>query len=157
MKKRSNKGIALASTLIMMTIVLMMSILMMTVTLYATQVTGVHRQTVEDRVVLDEIGSRFLNNKEDPAAFLRYYVDHSDSGLSYYNTLGDPTDEPQTVVKGTYKGIKLILNVNESTSNLTLTVSSLNNSKQLMKIACDKITNARTGAVTVTLKSWEYR
>ena len=153
MKKRTNKGMALASTVIMMTIVMMMSALMMTLSLYCSQVTSLNAQKVEDRKVLEEIGNRFLKNKDNSADFLSYYVANSD--MEYYDTLGNPTNDPQNVIKGTCNGIKMAFHVSDTASKCSLTVSNLKG-KQLMKIECVKTTDARTGEVSTELKSWAY-
>ena len=160
MKKRTNKGMALASTLIMMTIVLMMSTLMVTVTLYGSQVTALQTQNVDDRVVLDEIGNRFLKNKNDPEKALIYIKEHN-SSMKYVDAVGDEQAEltlsnGYKTIKGTMGGIKLTILLQESSSGCTLRVLGSRRSNTLMEISCVKTTDARTGEVTTTLKSWKY-
>ena len=160
MKKRKNRGMALASTLIMMTIVLMMCTLMVTVTLYGAQVTGLQTQNVEDRVVLDDIGNRFLKDRDNPDNTLIYIVNHNE-GMKYVDATGDEVDEltlsnGKKVISGEMKGIKISITLEEKNSSCTLTVTGARRLNQLMKITCTKTTDIRTGAVTTTLKNWQY-
>ena len=160
MKKRTNKGMALASTVIMMTIVMMMSALMMTLSLYCSQVTSLNAQKVEDRKVLDEIGNIFLKNKDNPDAALIYVKEHN-SGMKYVdgenNEVTELTSGPSgKSIKGSMGGMKMKITVKETSSKWTLTVTGTTRGNKLMKIECVKSTDARTGEVTTALKSWAY-
>ena len=156
MKKRSKKGMALASTLLMMTIIMMLSALMMTVTLYGSRVVGLQTQNVQDRRVLDDIGNRFLKNKENPDAALKY-IKENNSGMKYVDSEGNEISELgiNKKIKGTMEGIEISISVVETDNNCKLTVCNAKG-RQLMKIVCEKSTDARTGEVTTQLKSWAY-
>ena len=155
MMKRTEKGMALAGTLIMMTIVLMLSVLMMSLLLYSSQMVALQTQNIDDRIVLDGIGQRFLENKDDYKAFLQYYVDKNES-VNYYAEDGNISSDPTLVIKGTISGRDLTLAVKNAGSTRTLTVSSLKKNRQLMKITCKMQEDIKTGEKTAVFKSWNY-
>lgn len=152
--RRSKKAMALAGTLIMMTIVMMLSVLMMSLMLYSSQLTGVQTANIDNRAVLDEMGQRFINSRDDYEKFLAHYVDGDK--VKYYGADANPSDDPTNVIKGSIGGMKVIVAVKDTGNTRTLSVKSLAKERNLLEVVCALRTDDVTGEKTAQLKSWNY-
>lgn len=153
---KSKKGMALAGTLILMTIVLMLSLLLMSLLIFGSQVASVNMQDVENRVVLDEIGNRFIRNSNAPDKVLKHYVDKYN--LKYYDAADNVSDDPTDVIKGNIEKLKVVISIKENTSGTerVLKVSTINRDRQLLKVVCALDKDIITGEATATFKTWNY-